>query len=421
MGIESGEYQFGLTKIFLRHPETLFGLEEAKERKYHDSASLVARTWRRYKLRRYYLDLRSSATNLLQNSKERRRLSINRVYLGDYINYGQNAQVQEIMKPHRDEGGIVFADILYKPVRKRKGLSTIIVSEQAFLLVTSVAIYIIERVKVKKQMLTQLTSRITWSKLQSIEMSTLCDNYLVLKRAGEVDEDIFGECNNKTEFLSIVNDQYKKSMNRDVSRNFSNELVFMGPKKKKRSVQFIKDPTGKFKLAKLSGSGTKWKIEISEGLPPTTQPKTIQYKSRTTVSAGGATSRAPGLPMAFQSSPVQEQNYRSQSFKAPQPALHNPPQQNQFATQSYMFGQQKQFGGGAPAPAPRAKAPPPLPKRDTRPKCKAMYDYDAAADDELTLRNGDIVTIIRKDPSGWWEGEVAGRVGLFPGNYCVDI
>src|SRR5690606_29997207 len=102
--------------------------------------------------------------------------------------------------------------------------------------------------------------------------------------------------------------------NRDVTRNFSNELVFTRPKKKKGTITFIKDQTGKFKLSKLSGSAAKWKVEIAEGLPPTTQPKTIQFKS--SARSGGAPATAPGLPMAFQPSPAQEQNYRSQSFKA---------------------------------------------------------------------------------------------------------
>ncbi len=40
---------------------------------------------------------------------------------------------------------------------------------------------------------------------------------------------------------------------------------------------------------------------------------------------------------------------------------------------------------------------------------------DAQREDELTLRVGEIVTILRED-EGWWEGDLNGAVGVFPSN-----
>uniref|UniRef100_A0A672Q368 Osteoclast-stimulating factor 1 n=1 Tax=Sinocyclocheilus grahami TaxID=75366 RepID=A0A672Q368_SINGR len=45
------------------------------------------------------------------------------------------------------------------------------------------------------------------------------------------------------------------------------------------------------------------------------------------------------------------------------------------------------------------------------------FDYQAQHDDELTIAVGDIVSNIRKNEGGWWEGELDGRRGLFPDNF----
>ncbi|KAK3515086.1 hypothetical protein QTP70_006315 [Hemibagrus guttatus] len=49
------------------------------------------------------------------------------------------------------------------------------------------------------------------------------------------------------------------------------------------------------------------------------------------------------------------------------------------------------------------------------------FDYQAQHDDELTIAIGDIISNIRKDEGGWWEGEVDGRRGLFPDNFVRDF
>ncbi|CAG0899098.1 unnamed protein product [Darwinula stevensoni] len=54
-------------------------------------------------------------------------------------------------------------------------------------------------------------------------------------------------------------------------------------------------------------------------------------------------------------------------------------------------------------------------------KCRVVYSYDAQSPDELTIGEGDIVTILEMDDSGWWYGELQGRLGFFPGNYAQII
>ncbi|KAG8230859.1 hypothetical protein J437_LFUL010780 [Ladona fulva] len=46
------------------------------------------------------------------------------------------------------------------------------------------------------------------------------------------------------------------------------------------------------------------------------------------------------------------------------------------------------------------------------------FDYAAQEPDELTLKKGDIITGVVKEPgNGWWEGSLKGQRGLFPDNF----
>ncbi|MBV96953.1 Thyroid hormone receptor-associated protein 3, partial [Eschrichtius robustus] len=49
---------------------------------------------------------------------------------------------------------------------------------------------------------------------------------------------------------------------------------------------------------------------------------------------------------------------------------------------------------------------------------RVLFDYHPEAPDELALRRGDEVKVLRKttEDKGWWEGESQGRRGLFPDN-----
>ncbi|KAM4795778.1 SH3 domain-containing protein 21 [Rhinophrynus dorsalis] len=55
--------------------------------------------------------------------------------------------------------------------------------------------------------------------------------------------------------------------------------------------------------------------------------------------------------------------------------------------------------------------------------CCVMFDYTPSAQDELTLKKGDVVLIISKETEdeGWWRGELNGKTGLFPDNFVILI
>lgn len=54
----------------------------------------------------------------------------------------------------------------------------------------------------------------------------------------------------------------------------------------------------------------------------------------------------------------------------------------------------------------------------------AVFDYEATADEELTLRRGDLLEVLSKDSKvsgdeGWWTGKIRDKVGIFPSNYVT--
>ena len=46
-----------------------------------------------------------------------------------------------------------------------------------------------------------------------------------------------------------------------------------------------------------------------------------------------------------------------------------------------------------------------------------MFDHDAGGDDELSLREGELVEVLDQEDNHWWKGSLNGNVGLFPSNY----
>ncbi|XP_060912444.1 sorbin and SH3 domain-containing protein 2 isoform X13 [Labrus mixtus] len=52
---------------------------------------------------------------------------------------------------------------------------------------------------------------------------------------------------------------------------------------------------------------------------------------------------------------------------------------------------------------------------------RAIYDFKAQTDKELTFKKGDAVNIIRQIDNNWYEGEHRGRVGIFPMSYVEKM
>jgi hypothetical protein len=50
---------------------------------------------------------------------------------------------------------------------------------------------------------------------------------------------------------------------------------------------------------------------------------------------------------------------------------------------------------------------------------RALYDYTAAEANEITFKAGDVIRLVKRyKDTEWCKGELKGKVGFFPTNYC---
>ena len=61
--------------------------------------------------------------------------------------------------------------------------------------------------------------------------------------------------------------------------------------------------------------------------------------------------------------------------------------------------------------------------------CKALYDYTAQTDDELTFHEDDVLYILENDDEDWWKAKLKisnaedaeNSIGLVPRNYIQEV
>ncbi|TKS75664.1 CD2-associated protein [Collichthys lucidus] len=55
--------------------------------------------------------------------------------------------------------------------------------------------------------------------------------------------------------------------------------------------------------------------------------------------------------------------------------------------------------------------------------CKVTFTFEATNEDELSIKEGDIIHILSKDTGepGWWRGEIGGKEGVFPDNFVTIL
>jgi SH3 domain-containing kinase-binding protein 1 len=76
--------------------------------------------------------------------------------------------------------------------------------------------------------------------------------------------------------------------------------------------------------------------------------------------------------------------------------------------------------GGKPEQESEAPVLPPKPVKEM---CRVLFPYEAANEDELTLKEGDLITLLSREvpDQGWWRGELRGKVGVFPDNFVEVV
>ncbi|XP_047454296.1 myosin IEb [Mugil cephalus] len=434
VNMDQDQFQLGKAKVFIKAPESLFLLEEMRERKYNGFARVIQKAWRKHIAVRKYVKMREEASDVLLNKKERRRNSINRNFVGDYIGTENRPEIRQFVG-RRER--IDFADVVVKYDRRFKSVKRDLILTPKFL-------YLIGREKVKQgpdkgQIQEVLKRKIEIQKIQSVSMSTLQDDFFIVheEEYDSVLQSIF-----KTEFLSLLVKRYQEKTERKLPLKFNNLLEFKvkkggwGPFSSAGSRQ-IQFQVGQGDEVVLKPSGKVLQVSIGPGLPKNSRPTrkdqrksrymgsqappTSQYNSAPR-SRGGGSSRGAG---ASRGSLLRQQSSMEQPTL---PRLHNQHRSDRRPAHQHDMGFMDVPEQGAAGlqrrrskevkPLPGAGRPKPKPRS---PQCRALYAYDAQDTDELSFNADDVIEILTQDPSGWWFGRLRGREGMFPGNYVEKI
>ncbi|CAL8354699.1 unnamed protein product [Arctogadus glacialis] len=444
--MDQDQYQLGQTKVFVKAPESLFLLEEMRERKFNGYARVIQKAWRKHIAVRKNVKMREEASDVLLNKKERRRNSLNRNFVGDYIGLDNHPEVRQFVG-RRER--IDFADAVVKYDRRFRTVKRDLILTPKFL-------YLVGKEKVKQgpekgQIQEVLKRKIELEKIQSLSLSTMQDDFFVVH---EEQYDSVLESNFKTEFISLLVKRYEENGQRKLPLKFNNMLEFKVKKggwgpfggAGSRQVHF---QVGAGDEVVLKPSGKVLSVSIGPGLPKSSRPTRRDNRksrylgnqppaarqhpadSRSAPQSGRGRGRGRGQRagslMRQQSSMEQPTLPRLQGGQ--RSAQRAPRQQDPRQQDMGFMGVPDQGVAGLERrrskevkPLPGSGRPKPAPKpRPRTPHCKALYAYDAQDTDELSFNADDVIEILTEDVSGWWFGRLRGKEGMFPGNYVEKI
>eukprot|EP01102_Stenamoeba_stenopodia_P015921 TRINITY_DN5501_c0_g1_i2.p1 TRINITY_DN5501_c0_g1~~TRINITY_DN5501_c0_g1_i2.p1 ORF type:complete len:1059 (+),score=290.73 TRINITY_DN5501_c0_g1_i2:110-3286(+) len=269
---EQKEYQMGTTKLFIRHPETVFAFEELRERRVWSYAIAIQDFFRKITGSSTQYNIAMAAHQKVSGKKERRRMSLERPYKGDYLNLRDNLTLKGIVEKY-GEDKIHFADSINTYDSKAK-------KHRRVILLTDKTIYIIgimllaadKNSKVKPQ--TELTAqvnpfkyvlarRLELNSISSVSLSSLADNFMVINVNMQHCQII--ECRKKTELLEMMSRSYS-----GLRFDFKQAIPVQVKDKKKlvnKNLVFETNPAG--------GNGTltpQFKVQVASGLPASSAP-----------------------------------------------------------------------------------------------------------------------------------------------------
>ncbi|KAF2235085.1 myosin I MyoA/Myo5 [Viridothelium virens] len=417
--IPKEEWQMGVTKAFIKTPETLFALETMRDRYWHNMAIRIQRAWRNYlryrsecaiRIQRFwrkmtggreFIELRDQGHKVLQGRKERRRYSLvgYRRFMGDYLGIGNKGGPGEMI---RNSINIPASDRVLFSCRCEVLVSKLGRSskpEPRMLILTNRNIYIVKQAIVNKQLSIIAERTVSLGALKFISCSTLKDDWFSIGAGSPQEPDPLVNCIFKTEFFTHLTNATRGSSNLKIA----DSVEYAKKPGKIQTVKAIKDPA--VPRDDVYKSGT---IHTAPGEPPSSvskpTPKGKQVAGKPITKGkllrpggpGGQPGKLSSRPAA-QSRPSGGSRPVHQPAAAAQPAARTVPQPI-----AAVNGVNHSRNGSAGA----SRAPPPLPPPAAAPAPKdqyqAMYDFQGQTSGELSLTKGEIITVTQKEANGWW-------------------
>ncbi|KAF9584332.1 class II myosin [Lunasporangiospora selenospora] len=413
------EWQLGVTKVFIRHPETLFSLEHLRDRYWHNMATRIQRAWRNYmqyknecaiRIQRcwrknkdqiQWLQLREYGHQVLAGRKERRRYSLvsQRRYFGDYLGVNNKG----------GPGQLVKAAV---------GLTDLGMKQLTVVFLTGFNMYLVMSQLVGKAVVMKLERTIMLNSIKSVSISNLRDGWMIFSvdTMNPEEGDIILECDFKNELVAHL---LQRSGGR-IGVNVGPQAEYVKKKGKMATVKFVKDERAKTETYKSHvvtvpngepASSASWPPceRMAKPVRPITSGKLLKKGGpQKSPMGGGGARRPPTSTSGMASVAGAAMNDKSTSVQAPMktPSAVTPP------------ASAAKRQPPPPPPAPVAEAPPPPP---SKPMYKAIYNFVSEDAGEVSFVKDDVMEILEKDDNGWWLAKKDGKEGWVPSNYLVEV
>ncbi|KAE8228548.1 hypothetical protein CF326_g6515 [Tilletia indica] len=447
VGIAKDEWQMGVTKAFIKNPETLFALEAMRDKYWHRMATRIQRAWRNFILYRHecarriqrmwmnkkealvYAALRDYGHQVLQGRKERRRFSLisMRRFMGDYLDVG-----------HANGGGSAEGEML----RRAAGLGrdeTVAFSSRVellvsrlgrsskpsprFLIMTDKAVYFIITQLVNKQPQTTCERKVLLGQISGIGLSELRDDWVVLNVTGShEDPDPAMHLFFKTEFVARLLQQTHGA----TTVTMSNSLEYTKKKEKKAHIVFKKDETVPRDDVYKSSTVLVPTGEPAGSLsrpPARRKPGVVRpVTSGRLIRPGGPSAARPrptnSTPRAIPKPAQKLPSGMPSAATSGMPAASNGVSAGAAAARIGAGAGAKAAAAAGPGRVPSAPpAPPAPPAAPSVPMHKALYAYATSNDGEMALVEGELVEVVTKENNGWWLVKKSGSEGWAPTSY----
>ncbi|KAG1177077.1 hypothetical protein G6F70_003188 [Rhizopus microsporus] len=406
--IPAEEWQLGTTKVFIRHPETIFALENLRDKYWHNMATRIQRAWRAYvrykiecakKIQRFwrqnkynigYLQMREYGHQILSGQKERRRYSLvsMRRFTGDYLDIqsgsGLSTMIRDAIafKPNEQ---VVFS--MRGSTLVPRAMRSSVPSPRTIVL-TNQNLHVIIATKNGKVLSMVDEKIVSLNVINSISVSTLQDDWVILHIDSSPDGDLILQCAFKTELLAHICQQTGGRVKVSVLA----QIPYKKKGGKSVTMKFVKDES-----AKGDGVYKSHVVKICSGEPPSSQSAPpCAVKQTTTKKAAAASKKINNTPRPAAHHPIAANTNSIRSAPPPPP----PPT--------------------ASVAAPTPPAPPAPPATPSLPQYKAIYPFKSEEQGEIAFEKGDLLEIVEKDENGWWLAKKDGIEGWVPSNYLEE-
>jgi myosin-1 len=416
--IPTEEYQMGITKVFVKTPETLFALEAMRDKYWHNMAIRIQRAWRNYlryriecaiRIQRFwrrmtggleFIKIRDQGHQVLQGRKERRRMSLlgSRRFLGDYLGVGNTGGPGEMI---RNGAGISGSDEVVFSCRAELLVSKFGRSSKPvprILVLTNRHVYIVAQSIVNNQLVISAERTVPVGAIKSVSTSNLKDDWFSLV-IGAQEPDPLINCVFKTEFFTHLTNVLRGSLTLKIAET----IEYHKKPGKLATVKAVKDPAAgnvdSYKSSTIHTSAGEPPNSVSK---PTPRPKPVAARPVTKgklLRPGGPGGGPSKLSQAARRPvPAAQPLPRSvpQPAAVPQAAAQPRIVPQPVAAAAAHSRNESSSSMRAPPPPPPA-APPPA---SSKPSAKVKYDYTSDRANELSIIKGEIVEIVSREGNG---------------------